>query len=310
MTTPFVQDTKLTAIAVGFKNAELIADRVAPRVEVMSEDFRWTEYNSEEMMTIPDTKVGRKGVPNEVEFTAKERSGHTMDYGLSDAVPQSDIDKAANHPSFDPLGRATLGVTKLVDLAREKRVADFVRDGNNYNHKQALTAGNKFSDYDADFFEIFGLALEQPLMRPNVCVLGHTEWFHISRNKSLLKAMGRNVDTQEGKITRQEFVDLLEINELIVGQSRYNMANKGQSANLSRLWGGTAAFHYRNSNILSLEEDMTFMATASYLGKVAYQKQLEPGELGLRGGVKVTVGDSVNEVQIAKEAGYLFTGVL
>jgi len=310
MPTPFVQDTKLTAIAVGFKNAEFIADQVAPRIDVMSEDFRWTEYNSHEMLTIPDTLVGRKGVPNEVEFTGEERSGHTKDWGLSDGVPQSDIDKAANHPSFDPLGRATKGVTQLVDLAREMRVANFVRNADNYNHKQALTSGNKFSDYDADFFEILGLALEQPLMRPNTAILGHTEWFHLSRNKALLKAMGRNVDTQEGKITRQEFVDLIEIDKLIIGKSRYNTANKGQGANLSRLWGGTAAFHYVNPNLMSLEEDLTFMATASYLGKVAYQKAIEPGEMGLRGGKKVTVGDSCNEVQISKEAGYLLTGVL
>lgn len=310
MTTPFVQDTKLTAIAVGYKNDELIADQVAPRVIVPSEDFRWTEHNSHEMMTIPDTKVGRKGVPNEVEFTAQEKSGHTVDWGLSDVVPQSDIDKAKNNPSFDPLGRATLGVTKLVELAREQRVAKFVTDAGNYTHKQALGAGSKFSDYDADFFEILGLALEQPLLRPNAFIVGHTEWFHLSRNKSLLKAMGRNVDTQEGKITRQEFVDLLEIDKIIVGKSRYNTANKGQAPSLSRLWGGTGAFHYINPNIMSLEEDMTFMATASYLGKVAHKQRKEPGEVGLRGGYKITVGDSCNEVQISKEAGYLFTGVL
>lgn len=51
------------------------------------------------------------------------------------------------------------------------------------------------------------------------------------------------------------------------------------------------------------------MVIVLYFGKVVYQKQLELGEFGFCGGVKVIVGDFVNEVQIVKEVGYLFIGV-
>ena len=310
MATPFVQDTRLTAIAVGFKNEAFIADQIAPRIVVPTEEFRWTEYNSDEAFSIPNTLVGRKGVPNEVEFTAKEHNDAVVDYGLSAPVPQSDILKAQNHPAFDPEGRATMKTRELVALDREKRVADFVGTPGNYNHSQALTAGSKFTDYDSDQFEISGTALETPRVRPNTMVLGHTEWFHLRRNQNILKAIGRNVDMATGMATRAEVAELFELTGgIIVGESRYNTANRGQSPTITRLWGGVSGLLYIKP-AAQLEEDITFMLTASYLGPVSYRKQLEPGEMGLRGGVKITVGDSMKEVQISKEAGFLFTGAV
>lgn len=310
MDTPFVQDTRLTAIAVGYKNEEFIADKVMPRVDVPTEEFRWTEFNSDEMFDVPDTMVGRKGVPNDVEFTATEKNDSTEDHGLSNTVPKSDIDKAAKHPSFDPLGRAVLGTSQLISLAREKRVADIVGNQNNFNHSLALTGASKFSDHTSDQFEIIGEALEAPRVRPNTFVMGHTEWWHLRRNVNILKAIGRNVDMAAGMATRQEIADLFELSGgIIVGQSRYNVAARGQNADITRLWGGISSLLYIRP-AAQLQEDITFGLTASYLGPVAYQEDKGPGEVGLRGGKKIVVGDSTKEVIISKEAGYCFTGAV
>jgi hypothetical protein len=35
---------------------------------------------------------------------------------------------------------------------------------------------------------------------------------------------------------------------------------------------------------------------------------MDQGEVGLRGGKRLTVGEQIKEMVIAKEAGYLFTG--
>lgn len=306
--TPFIPDTRLTAIALGIRNAEFIADMVAPRVDVASETFRYTEFNHVEMFNVPNTLVGRKGTPNEVEFTATEKTGSTEDHGLTDKVPQTDIDAAKGHPSIDPVGMAAAKTAELVLLAREKRVADFVQNSANYNHTEALGAGSKFTDYTSDQVEIIGSALEVPLVRPNTMVLGHTEWFHLRRNEKLIKAILRTTNGT-GIITKAEFMEFFELNELLVGASRSNTANKGQTANLTRLWNGTAALHYKKP-AAQLKNDITFMLTASWGGRIAMQKQLGAGELGLRGGVQVIVGDSLKEQPISKEAGYLFTSVI
>lgn len=304
---PFVPDTRLTAIALGFKNEGFIADQVMPRVVVPTQEYRWTEFNSDEMFTTPNTLVGRRGTPNTVEFTATEKTASVVDYGLSGDVPQEDVLKAQNHLGYDPEGRMVMGVSELLALDREKRVCETVKAAANYHHTAALTAGSKFTDHTSDQFEILGTALEQPRVRPNTMILGHMDWFHLRRNEAILKAIGRNVDTSTGMATRQELAELLEISSIIVGATRHNTARKGQAPTIERLWDGFCAFHYVKP-AGQLTDDITWGLTASWQGAVAHRKILEPGQLGLRGGVKVTVGDSVNEHVIAKEAGYLFTG--
>ena len=94
---PFPLDPTLTAIAIGYRNpaATLLYSRVLPTVEVMSEQFKWTEFPLGEGFTVPELEVGRKGRVNQVEFTATEKDSSTKDYGLDDAIPYSDIQAAA-----------------------------------------------------------------------------------------------------------------------------------------------------------------------------------------------------------------------
>ena len=306
--TPFVPNEHLTAIALGFKNAQFIADLVAPRVEVFEETFKWTEYNTQDTFTIPNTMVGRKSRTNEVEFGATEHDDSVVDYGLSDVIPQADIKKAESHPAFDPKGRATMKLSELVSLGREKRVADFVMTAANYNHSEAVTSGDKWTDAGADVISQLGDALNTPLVRPNTMILGHEEAWALRKNKQLVKAI-KGSEHGEGLVSLAAIAEMFELERILVGASRHNVKNPGQPMELQRLWQGGAALHYIKS-AAQLKDDVTFMLTAGYQGKVAHEKMLEPGEVGIRGGVRVTVGDSVKEVPISKEAGYFLQGVI
>lgn len=303
---PFKPDARLTAIALGFSNAGFIADIVAPRSAVPTEEFRWTEYTTQEMFDIPNTSVGRKSKTNEVEFTASERSGMVKDYGLSDIVPRKDINNARSNPGFDPLGTATMGIRELVALAREKRVADTTLNAANYNHTAALAGADKFSSLDSDAANIILEALEVPLVRPNTMALGRKDWFNLRRNKSILQLVKGDLDAA-GVASIRQVADALELDNIAVGESRYNTANKGQDMSLSRLWNGAVALHYVKP-FAQLNRDVTFMVTAQYLDVVASTKEMDPGDAGLRGAVRVTVGEQVDEIVVSKEAGYLFTG--
>lgn len=303
---PFVPDTRLTAIALGYRNASFIADMVAPRVPVPTEEFRYSEFTIDEMFNIPNTMVGRKSETNDVEFTSTEKSGMTHDWGLSDKVPQKDIDNAKTNPSFDPLGVATTGTMELVALAREKRVADMCQNAANYNHTAALTGADKFSDLDSDAANIILEALEVPLVRPNQMTLGRKDWFNLRRNRSLIQHVKGDLDAA-GIATKMQIAEVLELENIHIGEARYNTANKGQAMSLSRLWGGSVSFQY-NKPFANLTRDVTFITTAQFQDRVSYTEQLKPGRAGLRGGLRVTVGEQLNELIIAKEAGYLLTG--
>ncbi len=80
---PFPMDPKLTAIAIAYRNPDiaLIADQVLPRTPTEA-SFKWLRYALADGFTVPDTKVGRKSTPNEVEFSATEVIDNVVDWGL------------------------------------------------------------------------------------------------------------------------------------------------------------------------------------------------------------------------------------
>ncbi len=114
---PFPIQPEYTAIALAYTNRAYIADEVSPRVPVGKREFKWNQYNRDEMFTVPDTTVGRKGVPNVVQFGSTEVAGFVKDYGLDDLVPNDDLENAP--PGENPAGRAVEGIAELVGKGRD-----------------------------------------------------------------------------------------------------------------------------------------------------------------------------------------------
>jgi len=100
MNFPFPIQQTLTSIALAYRNERYIADEVLPRTPVPSREFKWQQFARDEMFTVPVTQVGRKGEPNEVQFSGTESASFVLDYGLDDLVPNEDITSAP--PGYDP----------------------------------------------------------------------------------------------------------------------------------------------------------------------------------------------------------------
>lgn len=140
-TRPFPVSARLTAIALAYRNPDvaLIADDVLPRTPT-AEEFRWLKYDLAQGFTVPDTRVGRKSRPNQVDFQASDQTSRVEDYGLDDWVPNRDIEvAAAQGEGIDPEGMATQYLTNLVMLAREQRVAALVHNAASYPAGQVST---------------------------------------------------------------------------------------------------------------------------------------------------------------------------
>ena len=102
----------------------------------------------------------------------------------------------------------------------------------------------------------------------------------------------------------QAVADLLEIDNLLVGESWVNTAKPGQTASLSRVWGKHMAFLHLNPVANTRGNAITFGYTAEYGNRVSGSMP-EP-KVGLRGAQRVRVGESVNEIVSASDVGYFF----
>lgn len=318
-TAPFVIQPRLTAITLTYRNRQLIADSVLPRVPVDSAVFKWSKYTVADGFSIPDTRVGRKSAPNQIDWTATELTGSTNDYGLDDTIPVMDINNAMSAQRaqgvtpLDPTERSTMLLTDLVQLDRENRVANgatgvFVLGSYPAANRTTLAGTSQWSD-TANSNPISALmnALDVPIIRPNVLVLGAQTWTALRQHPKVTAAAfpsGGNALGGGTILQREALAALLEIEEVVVGQSWFNSAKPGQTFTQSRLWGKHAALIYRAPQILSTK-DVTFGFTAQWGDRIAGTIERDP-TIGLRGGTRVRVGESVTEIISANDAAYFF----
>lgn len=303
---PYPVDPALTAVVIGYRNQALIADQVLPRMNVGKQDYKYMTLTKRDMYSIPETAVGRKGVPREVEFGGTEATGTCENHALMDFVPQGDVANADSR--YDPLGRAAEGTQALLDLAREKRTADLVFAAGNFpsGNKATLSGTSQWSHASSDPVNAILTALDVPLIRPNIMVLGQEVWTKLRQHAKVIAAVamtGGNA-ASGGVAMRRAVADLFELEDIIVGQGYLNTAKKGQTDSFSRVWGKHAAL-LRRDMTPNAGRVTTFGFTASWMGPTAYQ-WFDPNP-GVAGGTYVKVGDSTDEVICASDLGYLFT---
>lgn len=301
---PFPINPQMTAIAIAYRNPDiaLIADDVLPRTPT-AQEFKYLKYVLADGFTIPETRVGRKSAPTEVDFSATEVLDKVVDYGLDDLVPNEDIE--ADNQGVDPQGTAVAYLTNLINLAREQRVANLVFSTASYSAGlYATLAGNsQWSDTaNSDPVAAIGDALDIPVMRPNIAVFGQQTWTKLRRHPKIVQAI-KNTNQGAGMVSRDEFAEFFELQQVLVGAGFANTAKKGQTASLSRVWGKHAAFIYRD-RAAGPQAGVTYGMTAAWGTKIA--GVLDEPKVGLTGAQRVRAGERVKEIITAPDVGYFF----
>ncbi len=302
---PFPVDPAMTAIAIGYRNAEYIADRVLPRVSVSLKPYKYLEYPLGEAYTRADTLVGRKGAPNVVEFSATEKTGLCQDYGLDDEIPIDDINQAPKN--YNPVDHSVMSTTDLIMLDREVRAAGVLFNAANYANSVTLAGTSQFSDFvNSDPIGQILDALDIPLARPNIMTMGRAVFTKLRQHPAIIKAIHGN-SGDSGTATRNQLAAVFEVDEIVVGGSRVNVNKKGQAVSLSRIWGKHIALTYRN-RLATTRSGVTFGITAEYGTRVSGREN--DSKIGLRGGVRVRVGETVEEKIVAPDAGFFIQNAI
>lgn len=298
---PFPTSPEQTSVALAFKNPRFIADDVLPRVPVGKQDFTYLRWDLAEGFSVPDTKVGRRSQPNEVEFSATEHTGRTIDYGLEDPIPQADIDNAPRNVNL--LNLATERLTNIIALEREARVAGMVFNTASYaaGHTVTLAGNDQWSDtVNSDPIDDITTGLDKPILRPNTMVIGRQAFTKLCMHPKVVSTIFGS-STDAGMVTRQQIAALFELEQVLVGESHSNSAKKGQTATLVRVWGKHCSLLYLDRAVSGANVP-TYGFTAQWGNRFA--GVVFDRNIGLRGGQRVRVGESVCEVIAANELGY------
>jgi hypothetical protein len=312
-TTAFPVNPNLTAIAIGYKNrdVDLIADLVLPRTGRVGKQFRYTRYSAVDPYTLVSTRVARRAEPTVLDFGGTFVNDECIDFGLDDILPNDEViaweemQKPSSGGMVSPMAKSTSLLTSLLMLDREVRVANLVFAQATYPaaNRVTLSGTSQWSDFtNSNPVQAIMAALDVPLFRPNTLVFGQATWTQLRQHPRMVTAiLGNQVNA--GAVTREQVASFFEVQRVIVGAGFVNTARKGQAATMSRVWGKHAAALFVSEDMANADQP-TFGFTAEFGQRIA--GTMDEPKMGLRGSVRIRVGESVKEVIAANDAGYYF----
>jgi hypothetical protein len=140
-------------------------------------------------------------------------------------------------------------------------------------------------------------------------IFGQAVWSKLRTHPKVTAAVYPNGGNATAAALRrpQAVADLFELDEVIVGQSFLNSAKPGQTPSLARVWGKHAAFIYRAPQVGFADQGHGHVRFHGAVGRAdRRQHHRTDPNVGLRGGNRVRVGESVAEVIAANDAAYFF----
>lgn len=319
---PFKINPALAAIALDYagvnaRSRGYIADRVAPRIRVDAPLFEWTKYYIGDAFTVVDTQIDRLGKANEGNYRSTDETGKTLDYAWRIPIPFRD--EAAARAGIIPMGLKARAVRTSVDkvqLNREIRVAALAMTPGNYTSSYVtdLTSGTKWNDFsNSDPVSLILDARSSMIFPGSVGVTSQKVANVLMRHPKVSVALGGSANSGR-YVPLQEVANLLGLERIEVGNTLKQTSKRGQTLATSSIWPDSFAVHHQGPigpDGMGMDvESPNFLTTFQWGDIVSSESRIDPGDMGLWGGVKVLTGESIVEKQVSPFGGWLFQNVL
>jgi hypothetical protein len=314
----FPVDARLQAVAMGYKWPDGIADLVLPRVPVDSIVFKWWEAESDDLLRVHNTRVGRKSAPKEIDYKMTEKTAAVEAYGLAAVIPNLDSAPGVAPSWFQPRAAKIKAIMKGVEIDREKRCADLLFNAATYptGNKETLSGSDQFSDPTSDPLRIIEERMLDMPMLPNTLVFNNRGWREFINNPNVTAQLvpstsinSPTVNARGPQATMEAVKDRLGVTNIFIGKSKVNTAAPGLTVSRSDMWGNHLAMYLLDPDALSPSaESITFGFSPQYGTRIAGTTP-DP-KIGLLGGEYVKAGEFITELICASDLGYLFSNII
>lgn len=212
-------DPVLTNLAVGYKNAEFIAEKIFPQVFTDKEGVQVPVFGKGSFVEY-DTKRAVGAASNVITLDAP----NYLPIVLEEHDLAAGVDYREQAESlFNEQAKATRRATKGVQLRQEIETAALLQAKSAYQsgHTKDLAATKKWSADNSDPLADIESARETVRaacgVRPGVLVVGASVLSQLKRNKALLASLSAN--DRKSLLTVEQLKNLLELDDIIVGQA-------------------------------------------------------------------------------------------
>ena len=238
-------NTPLNNVAIAYRPNSMIADQIAPVVNVNKQSDSFYKWEIADAFRIWESKRAPATEANVMERNMSSDTYYAKNYALKDRIPYEDIENADAGMLFTERSSRIMSIKDALMLDMEQRVALKCTSGSNVGSYSAT--GSAWDDY-ANSDPI--LDIETGILnvedstgyRPNSILLSRKAWRHLRNNTTLI---GRIFGEQSRKVVKPaDIADLFELERVLVGGALYNTAARNQTATLSPLWSDDVLIYY------------------------------------------------------------------
>ena len=295
-------DSILSGVSIRYSNEEMIADQVLPVIPVKKESDKYYTYTR--AWKLPQSKRAAGAEANEVEWNVGTATYSTEEYALKDLIPDRVRDNADNPLDMDV--DTTENLTELIQLGREKRVADIVFASGTYGSQtSALSGTNQWDDYAGsdpigDVRDAKATVHAATGKMPNVLVIGYQAFLKLLDHPDILE---RIKYTQKGIITADLIAAVFEVDKLLVGKALYDSTQEGVAESLGYIWGKSVALLYVESSPSLKKVSFGYQFQSRGFRTKKWREEGRDGDF-------VEAGEIRDEKIVAAGCGYLYTTVV
>lgn len=300
-------DSALSTFATKYENSNFYADRLLPVVNVDKRSGKFFTRNRRDQNHVVSAIMSPKGKANQSSYDVSTDTYSVTDYALMDYVSDSEI-RNADAP-MDPRQLATANVTHRLMLAREQRAATLLCTSANYTNTAAAaalwtneTTGVPIADINGAIEDIPNSGAESKLVA--FCSL--PVWNALRKHPTILAMKGIS---GAGMVSRQEFAEFFELDELVVSDLRKETANLGQTASYAWMYTATVFGILRIPSTFVGNDISAFGCTFRMAPGFTTRTWDEPS-IGVGGSEAVQVEHSDDEKIVQADMGALLTSVI
>lgn len=302
---PIHRDRVLANFAVAYENFDLIADKLSPIVQTDEISGTYFKRNKEnfalytgQQVIGPSSDIPEvEGDVTEATFACKGRGRMSKIALQTDAVADTPLNLRED---------AVMDAMSLLMLEREVRVSTQLTTSANFIAANTATVGTKWDSTGNPLVDID--ALRGGIWRAGntklIAYCGWDVWKAVKNNTNVLTRInGGSTTSVPALVLRQAFAEMIEVDELVVGQAWYLPSVGGVQA---RVWGKdfgiVAVSQSPSTRALSFAQTMRFSAIGP--SGVRHEQWIDPskGTMGVERH-KITMCD--DEIIPANDAGIL-----
>ena len=301
-----VVDPVLSALALGYSNAEFIGDQLLPFVTLDKEGGKiprfgkdvFRLYATERALRAKSNRIN----PDDVDGIDISLDEHDLEYPI---YYREDAEAA-----FPLQAHATNRVVEGIRLRHEAMVASITQNPANYptGNKIALSGSAVFTDPNSDpegvVDEAKAAARNKLVTEPNTMAIGYKAWRALKRHPKLKAILS---DTRSRLVQIADLREIFEIENIVVGKGIYSTDN----GVVTDLWGGNLVLAYVPKAAPAVAGDApvrsayepSFGYTLRKKGNPVVDTRTEDGKLEI-----IRNTDIFRPYMLGAEAGYLVQG--